>query len=117
MSQMKLKSIGERLGSVENARVRFGDFFKFTNGLVFRFEAVIMGQYGILILIMSFILEFCYAGFQQATVLPLSFYLSPRSLVRILPTSTGALSALELYVLDFLRQIVTERCLRNGLTL
>ena len=70
MSQMKLKSIGERLGSVENARVRFGDFFKFTNGLVFRFEAVIMGQYGILILIMSFILEFCYAGFQQATVLP-----------------------------------------------
>ena len=62
MSQMKLKSIGEPLGSVENARVRFGDFFKFTNGLVFRFEAVIMGQYGILILIMSFILEFCYAG-------------------------------------------------------
>ena len=117
MSQMKLKSLGERLGSVENASVQFGDFSKFTNGLVFQFEAVIMGQYGILILIISFILEFCYAGFQQATVLPLSFYLSPRSLVRILPTNTGTLSALELYALDFLRQIVTERCLRNGLTL
>jgi hypothetical protein len=58
-------------------------FFLFTNGLVFQFEAVVMGQYGILILIMSFILELCH----------------------------------ELYVLDFLWQFVTERCLRNGLTL
>jgi hypothetical protein len=57
-----------------------------------------MRQYGILILIMSFILEFCHAGCQQATVLPLSFFLSPRSLVRILPTNTGALSALKLCV-------------------
>ena len=68
---------------------------------------------GILILVMFFMLDFCHGSCQQGPVVPLSFSLYPSSLVCILLTITGTLSAPEL---DFLRQFVTERCLREDLT-
>ena len=61
---------------------------------------------GILILITFFnFLGYLPGSCQQAPVVPLSFSLYSFSLERILLTTTGAISAPEFDVLDFVRQI------------